>query len=324
MKSLKYLSDIEFEASFGNSVNLEREALHVVLRHICEAKRRHAHLRASAHMCRYLVETYKYTGGAAMRRIEAAKFLEEVPAIATKIEDGSLNLSQLGEVHRAVKEKERTTKTKVTTLQKEEIFAKVADMTVHETQKELAQTLDVQIKEYDSKRMQKDGSVRLEVTLTQTQYEKLIMCRDKASHTLSQRNKSFNLGEVFEIVMDQYLKMHNSPPKLDKKLKDEVKQANEFVDPKKDAKLKENSTLMPKRDNKTLTPKTRRLVLQRDGCCQFKDPKTGKICGTTFALTIDHKQSRWANGNHRPENLQAMCASHNQLKYRQESNLTFF
>ena len=311
MKSLKYLSDIEFEASFGNSVNLEREALHVVLRHICEAKRRHAHLRASAHMCRYLVETYKYTGGAAMRRIEAAKFLEEVPAIATKIEDGSLNLSQLGEVHRAVKEKERTTKTKVTTLEKEQIFAKVSDMTVHETQKELAQVLDVQIKEYDSKRMQRDGSVRLEITLTQNQHEKLIKCRDKASHTLSQRNKSFNLGEVFEVVMDQYLKMQNSPPKLDKILADKAKQ-------------KENSTAAPKRDNKTLTPKTRREVIRRDGCCQFKDPKTGKICGTTFALTVDHKQSRWANGNHRPENLQAMCASHNQLKYYQESNLTFF
>ena len=49
MKSLRHLSDIEFEASFGKSVNLEREALHIVLRHICEAKRRHAHLRASAH-----------------------------------------------------------------------------------------------------------------------------------------------------------------------------------------------------------------------------------------------------------------------------------
>ena len=298
MKSLRHLSDEELEASLHKNVNQERETLHSILEHICEIKRRHAHLRTSAHLCRYLVEKFKYTGGAAMRRIEAARFLEDVPEIATKIEDGSLNLSQLGEVHRAVKEKERTTKTKVSNLEKQQLFAKVADKTVYETQKELAQALDIQLKEYDSKRTQRNGSVRWELTLTKEQNEKLMKCRDKASHTLSQRNMPVQIGDVLEVLMDHYLKSNNPTPR--------------------------NSTVVPKRDNKTLTPKTRREIIQRDRCCQFKDPKTGKICGTTFALTVDHKQSQWANGNHRPDNLQAMCASHNQLKYRIESNLRLF
>ena len=183
------------------------------------------------------------------------------------------------------------------------MIEKIADKTVEETQKELAQALDIQVKDYDSKRVQKDESVRLEITLTKNQYAKLMKCRDKAAHSLSQRNMSFNLGDVLEIVMDQYLK-------LDTPFKETQKKSTQS-----------GITVMPKRENKTLTPKTHREILERDGCCQHEDPQTGEICGETFALQVDHKQALWANGSHNPANLHALCAAHNQYKYRKEINL---
>ena len=75
------------------------------------------------------------------------------------------------------------------------------------------------------------------------------------------------------------------------------------------------------RHNKTLTAKTRRFVLQRDSCCQYKDPRTGRQCGSTFGLQVDHRTSQWAGGIHTLENLQALCRTHNRFKYQKEAGL---
>ncbi|MBO9666291.1 MAG: HNH endonuclease [Bdellovibrio sp.] len=44
-----------------------------------------------------------------------------------------------------------------------------------------------------------------------------------------------------------------------------------------------------------------------------------KICGSTRFLQIDHRQPVWAGGTNEFQNLQVLCAQHNQYKYRQES-----
>jgi len=72
---------------------------------------------------------------------------------------------------------------------------------------------------------------------------------------------------------------------------------------------------------KTLTPKTRRQIFQKDQCCQFVDKTTGRQCGSTFLLEIDHRTSRWAGGTHSLGNLQVLCAGHNKNKYQKESGI---
>jgi hypothetical protein len=75
--------------------------------------------------------------------------------------------------------------------------------------------------------------------------------------------------------------------------------------------------------NKTLTPKTRREILNRDKCCQFKNKETGEICGETSFAQVDHRIPLWAGGTHDLENLQQLCANHNQRKYRREAQLSW-
>ena len=70
---------------------------------------------------------------------------------------------------------------------------------------------------------------------------------------------------------------------------------------------------------RAIPPSVRKLILNRDKCCQFKDPLTGQICGCKRFLQVDHIQAIWAGGINDIENLQAMCAQHNQFKYRKES-----
>ncbi|MGZ3794137.1 MAG: HNH endonuclease signature motif containing protein, partial [Bdellovibrio sp.] len=85
--------------------------------------------------------------------------------------------------------------------------------------------------------------------------------------------------------------------------------------------VSETERVIKSRVNKTLTPKTRKAVLSRDLCCQFKDQKTGRLCRSTYALQIDHKTSCWASGDHSIENLQVLCFYHNQFKYQRESQI---
>ncbi len=76
------------------------------------------------------------------------------------------------------------------------------------------------------------------------------------------------------------------------------------------------------RNNRTLTVKTRKIILQRDRCCQYKDPRTGRQCRSTYGLQIDHLTSQWAGGTHEFKNLQVLCGQHNRFKYRKEVNIS--
>jgi hypothetical protein len=66
-------------------------------------------------------------------------------------------------------------------------------------------------------------------------------------------------------------------------------------------------------DKARLTPRQRKQILARDVCCTYKDPKTGKICGSTYQLEVDHIYPTALGGSHRKNNLRTLCRKHNLL-----------
>ncbi|HWU43668.1 MAG TPA: HNH endonuclease signature motif containing protein [Bdellovibrio sp.] len=271
-----------------------------------------------------------------MRRIDAAKLLREIPTVSEKIQEGSLNLSQIGELSRAVKEKEKSCGEKISSTQKIELVDAIAGKSTAETQKELCLALDIDLKEPEKKSVQKDESVHLTITLSKELHAKLMRCRDLASHTLLQQQGDVSMNALFEFLADEYL-VQAEPIKIFQKDGKATKTAastetTEEKETKLTAALVPNcagNSLPTKTENKkifkTLTPKTRREIFQRDRCCQYIDKRTGKQCGSTFLLHIDHKipqwATRWSGSDHSLANLQILCASHNQMKYRKESGI---
>lgn len=405
MNSLSKISNIELEGRLKDLVMKERKLLHVILEHIKEVDTRKLFLeRAYPSMFEYLVKELGYSGSAAMRRLEAARLLREIPSVSEKIQEGSLNLSQICELSKVVKEKERTTGGKVSGLQKTELVSMIAGKTTLETQKELSLALDVPIKEFETKRIQKNESIRVEMTFSKEQYEKLLQCKDLAAHLVHQSCKDSSLASLIEILADQYLKKIKAKAKADGKSGDQLdnsltfskvfssdgnnnnisnndkddenksgigvnprfqpicgnksatnteksqqhpldsakREFNEapplirntsqteskrFMTPKglkNDVKAMFTAALEGRRVNKSVTPKTRREILARDLCCQFKDPVTGKQCRSTYGaygLQVDHRHSLWAGGDSSHGNLQNLCFQHNQYKYKKEANL---
>ncbi|MGZ3771263.1 MAG: HNH endonuclease [Bdellovibrio sp.] len=339
MNPLSKISNSDLEFRLKNLVANERKLLHVILEHIREVDVRKIYLeRAYSSLYEYLVKELRYSGSAAMRRLEAARLLKDVPILAKKIQEGSLNLSQIGELSRVLKEKEKTFGIKVSCAQKEELVSIITGKTTQETQKELSLALDIEPKKHDSQRMQQDESVRLEITLTKEQYQKLMTCKDLAAASLFQVQKDSSLGSLIEALSDQYLAKKIKPEahvsseqtktetrtqaQTQTKIQTQTKTTSTKNGVKVTAKtVSETERVIKIPVNKTLTPKTRKAVLSRDLCCQFKDHKTSRQCKSTFALQVDHKTSRWAGGDHSVENLQVLCFQHNQLKYQRESKV---
>lgn len=55
-------------------------------------------------MYSYLTKGLGFSDGAAYRRLQSARLLKQLPEVAKKVEDGALNLSQLTQVQKCLKE----------------------------------------------------------------------------------------------------------------------------------------------------------------------------------------------------------------------------
>ncbi len=58
----------------------------------------------------------------------------------------------------------------------------------------------------------------------------------------------------------------------------------------------------------------RRLVIQRaNGCCEYRDPETGRVCGSRLQVEVDHHVPRALGGTNDINNLRCLCRKHNAL-----------
>ncbi|MFN7728923.1 MAG: hypothetical protein ACK5P7_07185 [Bdellovibrio sp.] len=273
--SIQKLSNQEVGLNLKNLVVQERELLHSILLHIQQIEARRIYFdRAYASTFEYLVKELSYSGSAAMRRLEIARLLKEIPSMAIQIESGDLNLTQIGDLSRALKEKAKQSGERVSLCQRQEILQKIAGKSVPETQKEISRALDLEIQEPERTQFQKD-SVSLSIQLTQTQYEKLCRCKDPSAYGLAQKNQDFTLASVIEHLADQFLVKNHTAEK---------------------APAVAIAAAESKRVNKSITPKTRKMILSRDKHCQYVDRNSGRQCQSTFGLEVDHLQPRFAVG----------------------------
>jgi 5-methylcytosine-specific restriction endonuclease McrA len=78
-----------------------------------------------------------------------------------------------------------------------------------------------------------------------------------------------------------------------------------------DTHIASRSTVEPKRSWYIPAEIKRRVFARDGGCCTYQDKKTGKRCGSRFALEYDHIHPFAWGGETNETNLRLRCSRHN-------------
>ena len=280
--------------------------MHLVLMHILEIMNRklYADLGFDS-MYTMMTKKYGYSEASAIRRIDAAKLLKSVPEVADRIKSGTLNLSQACLLQKCLesdaKKGEATSAAKT-----QEILKKLEDCNGFETRQVLAREFDIPIKIQDIVRPQKDGSVRLEITLTKEQFEELKDAKSFLSHVV-------HYGSWAEVISALATKLNQSKRGKQNKtsgpVKSELGSATEFKNP--DLQGPSPAPLARKRAPISVHIK-REVFAKAKGCCQYVAPN-GSRCDSQFQIQIDHIVPVNWGGPSSIDNLRLLCRTHNLL-----------
>ena len=184
-KKLRHLKNSELDLRIKSLAQQERELLTQVLQVIKEIDNRRLYLELSySSLFAYLTESVGYSAASAQRRIDAARLLNEIPALSEKIENGEIHLTQASMIQKAAREIKRTRQMIVSTEDKLDLLSSLSGKNQRETEIQVAQYFDMPLILKSIERAQADDSVRLEITLSKSQYEKLKQAQALLSHAV--------------------------------------------------------------------------------------------------------------------------------------------
>ncbi len=295
--NLKKLNRIELDQRIKTLAQKEREVLCEILFTIKEIDGRRAYLEFGfPSLFDYLTKSIGYSEGSAQRRIDAARLLAEIPEIASKIQSGEIKLNQVSLIQKTAREFIRTRGIQVSASEKLMLLDQISSMNQATSQAQVASFFDMPVLKEAKCNVQTDGSVRVEMTLSKDQFEKIKAAQELLSHLLT----SDNLPEFLELVSDKIIKQ-----KAGVRFKEQST---------------ESSTATVAVNNRAIPLPIRKKEMLSQKCCQFKD-KEGNQCQSRWQLQVDHIRPRWAGGSNEIENLQILCSQHNRLKYRKEAGI---
>jgi hypothetical protein len=328
---IKKLTDQNLDNNLKELVASEREILAEIILHIIEVETRKLYLKFGyASLFEYLTQHVGYANGSAQRRIDAARLAMAVPKVVDDLESGDLNLSQVSLLQKSVRAVQLDSKTKVDQKTKEDLVDLLSNKSFAESEILVSQVLDITPVEATKITNQKDESVRLQVTLSKSQWEKLIRMRELVSNSIPSGSSTWD--QVLEYAADKIIKLKD---KSQGKQKSENQNQSLHPTSAPSPNQPQPSTAPPQPSIiqqppklSQTSPKTRhhipisiqRQVFQRDQCCQYLDRTKGKKCESKWHLQIDHVQLVWADGSNELENLRLLCAERNQPVYRWQAN----
>lgn len=315
------MTDQEFDSQFLKKTARERELTKEILWDIVELDRRQLYLKyAYPSLFAYLTRRAGYSDGAAQRRIDAARLLNKIPEVANAIGEGRIHLSQASKVQQVCRLAKKETGVQIDVARQKNILKKLENKNSRETDLILAQELNLEIKTSVRTKIQQDESVRVELTFTKDEMELIEAARAILSNQAGGGMKESFVLMAKKIVNGAKPKEMNRQSLKRRPLPMESKNSDTFTATAAVKLVQKSQDFQPfpgvVKSLKSVTPKLKKEILNRDNYCQFKDPESGRLCGSRYFLEADHIQPRFLNGPHSLNNLRALCRNHNQYRYR--------
>jgi hypothetical protein len=307
------LTDSNLVSNAQTLVREEREKLTAFLHHLKEIERRRL-FSALGYKSLFEMTTrhFGYSEDEAYRRISAMKLLTEIPLVEEKISQGKLTLTHLSLAQKHFRQERKIHSQDLPLNQKLMVIEQISNTSVREAEKiTLRLSSSTEPLRPDRVRLISETQIEMKFLVSAKTQEKIQTLKGLLAH----KHPDLSLGELFDILCEIGLKAFN--PSIKRPL-DLLKCPT--LDPLEGATLDQSPNPVLSQGN-TGAPRKRRVKTDRSkgkSKAQIrrevfqKAQNKCEICGSGFALEIDHIRPRAHGGGNESENLRLLCRSCNQ------------
>jgi len=308
MDTLKTKSNETLISDLKNMVAEERKLRTQILRYLKEVESRQLFSkRGYPSLFAFVTEELGFSEAAAQRRIQTMRLMRDVPEVEEKIESGTLSLSVASQVQSffRLEDKKRKTakKARLSSSEKLDLVKKLEGTSRRSCEKKL-----IQMAPEMKKPKEKTRAITEEETLIQFVADKELMEGiDKLKQLLFHTNPEGKLDKLFKKLVELGLEKWDPEQRQARRERKQIKATKLVLPP---AEIEKRSRHIP--------AATRDKVWARDkGRCQYRDSKSGKVCGSKHGIQLDHIHAFANDGRHELSNLRLLCSNHNNLAARQ-------
>ena len=297
---LKELTPTELSTQLQTLVSTERKLTTSILWHLHEVERRRLHLDwAYPSLFEYCVSALGYSQSAAFRRISAMRLLKELPEIEESLNSGKLNLTQVTQAQEYFKREVKAGNVLAIT-EKQTLLRDLVGKSTRECDHVIAARNPELAIPQEKERVLSEELTEIRFVVSKTLMTKIKRLKNLKSHI----NPNPTYAELLEMLVDAELKRKEcvtSKP---------TPRAPSLPAPSlRGAPAPEKNT---KPNPRFISAQLKREIRIRDQRkCTYRDPFTGRVCGSTFQVQIDHVIPVAKHGKSASDNLRLLCAHHN-------------
>lgn len=283
MMDLKKLSDRELLARTQEVASREREITLELMHHLREVDRRDLFVELGyPSLYEYTVKELKISQGAAYRRVQTMRLLNELPLTEEKLADGRLTISTVSKVQSLMR-KESPEK-------RQEMLNKLEGKSIREVERELASKRPQEAKEFV--RWINMEEVQITFAIDRDCFQSLQELFSLRTHV--------DIKKTYRVIF-----------------RDLVELGQKTWNPLRRTKSPAPGTsrVMPEEGWKTVPPSLHHAIWTRDqGICTYRNPANGARCESRELLQIDHIHPLALGGKNELNNLRLLCAKHNRAR----------
>ena len=307
---LSRLSDQELVARLRDSLISEREHLLEQLFHLAEMDERKLTFHCSS-LWQFLTQELGMEESQAYRRITAARMLRRFPKLATCLQSGKLNLTLVSLAEEFFRREKTPDSEQWECL--EALFGK----SCRSAERELLARSRMKF------RIPRERERPVSEALTELNFVadgELLAHLEKIRGLLAHTHPKITLSELVSLLAQDYLNRHDPEAKaMRSRARRTGKREPEPTVEKSPSEPHETLSAQKVELDSEQAESTRRaprslvhqLILEEGYRCGYRDPATGKVCGTRYGLELDHARPWALGGKTERSNTRFRCRAHN-------------
>ena len=321
--NLKDKSDSHIISDLKTFVGEEREVLTRILKYLEEVEARGLYLaRGHSSLFAFLTTELGYSESSAQRRIQAMRLLRDLPEVKENIEKGTLSLSVASQVQGYFQQEDRKrVGEKLSNEDKLNLVKQLEGTSARKCELQLAQ-----ISPETKLPKEKSRPLTPEKIFIQFLASPALMGKiQKLKALVSHQNPEGGLDVIFEKAVDMALEKLDPERRAVRREKRKMKSEKSIVQSPPTSEVPppivtRGFSPVPthKKITRYISQPLRDQIWNRDqGRCQYRDPRTGKICGSNYLLEMDHATPIAWGGESTENNLRLRCRNHNHFQARE-------